>query len=256
MATCESIRQQAFDSHSGCYLHPDFGKPSICNIGVGNWARIFWTVKGALIQDAPATLKQMLDVVLACGADILSAGMEKIQLIFRRANESVLRNLNNFANNIADQIANKMDWYRRGISFFGYPTLESSNRKKRAADNATDTVYVNILITAKSEFDLNANDSLQANVSAEAISVAKSIENGDVRLNITEEMEFIKLSLCIDYNCTDTSLQVEPAPPEKKDGSGVNAANVKPFTNVLSSTAVVLQVFMFCVLKCYNMFLI
>ncbi|XP_060602095.1 uncharacterized protein LOC132755268 [Ruditapes philippinarum] len=234
VATCESIKQTAFDSHSGCYLHPDSGKPSICDIGVGNWARIFWTVKGALIQDATETLKQMLDVVSACGTDILSLGMENIQMIFRREKEMVLRNLNKFAENIADQMASKMKWNTRGISFFGYPTLITPNRNKRAADINTNTFYINILIAAKSVFDLNAVDSPRANLSAEAISVATSIENGDVRLDIAQGIEFKELSLCIDYNCTDTSLQVEPAPPKK---NGVSASNVKPFTIVLTIIA-------------------
>jgi hypothetical protein len=224
MATCESIRQQAFESHSGCYLNPDVGKPSICDIGVGNWARIFWTVKGALIQDATATLKQMLDVVVACGLDILSTRMEKIQMIFRQTTEeNVLRDLNQFAEGISEQIARQMDWYRRGIIFFGFPTLTNYNRYKRSADNKTDLFYINLLIASKSEFDLNANRSQKVNVSADATSVAKAIENGDARLQIPEGTEFTELSLCVDYNCTETSLQVKPAPPENKDGGGVNA---------------------------------
>ncbi|XP_060565644.1 uncharacterized protein LOC132724720, partial [Ruditapes philippinarum] len=223
MATCESIRQQAFESHSGCYLHPDVGKPSICDIGGVNWARIFWTVKSALIQDATATLKQMLDVVEACGSDILSTGMEKIQMIFRQTTEIVLSDLNQFAESISEQIASQMDWYKRGIIFFGFPTFTSYNRFKRSADNKTDLFYINLLIASKSEFDLNANSSHKVNVSTEATSVAKAIENGDARLQIPEGTEFTELSLCVDYSCTETSLQIKPAPPEKKDGDGVNA---------------------------------
>jgi hypothetical protein len=226
MATCESIKQTAFDSHPSCYLYPDFGKPSICDIGAANWARIFWTVKGALIQDATATLKQMLDVLSACGTDILSTGMEKIQLIFRQVREMVVSDLNKFAENIADQVSSKTGWYHRGVIVFGFPTLKSSNRNKRSADNNTDLFYVNLLIAAQSEFDLNAPNMLATNVSAEAINIAKAIENGEIRLDMEEGTEFKGLSICIDYNCTEISLQVTPAQQEKQDKGGVNRTTI------------------------------
>ena len=221
IATCEHIKQMAFDSHPGCYLHPDSGAPSICDIGVANWARVFWTVKGALIQDATATIKQMLDIVMECGYDILSTGISKIQMTFQRVNETVLSNLNKFAENIADEMARKLDWHRKGIIYFGFSTLISINRSKRTTDTNSDLVHVNLLIASGSEFDLNATDDApEVNVSAEAISAAEAIENGDVRLDIGEGAEFTELSLCNNYNCTETSLQVDLAPQEKTDDSG------------------------------------
>ncbi|XP_060602114.1 uncharacterized protein LOC132755286 [Ruditapes philippinarum] len=229
MATCESIKQTAFDSHPSCYLYPDFGKPSICEIGCDNWVRIFWTVKGALIQDAIATVKQMWDVYEACDCDVLSLGMEMIRLVFRHVWGKIVTNLNKMAQIIANQISRIKGWYKRGVLIFGFPTPESPNRNKRSADNNTDLFYVNLLIAAQSEFDLNAPNMLATNVSAEAISVAKAIENGEIRLDIEEGIEFTGLSICIDYNCTETSLQVTPAQQaqqEKQDKGGVNRTTI------------------------------
>ena len=225
--TCENIKQMAFDSHPDCYRHPDSGAPSICDIGVANWMRVFWTVKGALIQDLTATLQQMLDVGMECGPDILSTGVSKIQMTFRQMKEAVLNNLNEFAENISDQMARKLDWHRKGIIYFGYPVLIKNNRKKRATDTNSDLVHVNLLIAPGSEFDLNIVDGTpDVNVSAEAINAAEAIENGDVRLDIGDEAQFTEFSLCMNYNCTETSLQVEPAPPEKKDDSGLSATTL------------------------------
>ncbi|XP_060559139.1 uncharacterized protein LOC132719395 [Ruditapes philippinarum] len=178
-ANCESIKQTALDSYSGCYLHPDEGKPSICTIDLLNLMRIFWTVKGTLVQDATAILKQMLDVVSSsCDLDILPIGNEKIQMKFQIAKDTAMEKLDKFAENIADQIASKMGWYRKGVLYFGFPTSVKSN------DNipAVNLVYINLLIAPKSKFDLNTEDAHETNVSAEAISVAKGIENGYVRL--------------------------------------------------------------------------
>ena len=225
--TCESIKQTAFISHPGCYLHPDSGAPSICDIGVADWARIIWTVKGALIQDPTATLKQIIDIGIECGYDILSNGMGKIQMTFGRATETVLNNLSDFSKNVVVQMARQMDWDRRGIVYFGFPALIIINRNKRATDTNSDLVHVNLLIAPRYKFDLNAaNNTPVVNVSAEAISAAEAIENGDVRIDIGEEAQFTVLSLCMDYNCTETSLQVDPAPPEKKDDSGLSATTI------------------------------
>ncbi|XP_045175878.1 uncharacterized protein LOC123536618 [Mercenaria mercenaria] len=223
-ATCEGIKQTAFDSHPGCYLHPDEGKPSICDIGFANWARVFWTVKSAVIQDARATFKQMLDVVQGCGTELLNNGMELIKLKLKQTKDIVQRSLDEIAENVSGIISEKMNWFERGIMHFGYPAQDGSNRKKRATDNDTDidNFYINILIAARSEFDLNAKNISSANVSAEAIDVAKAIENGDVRVKIEDGLEFTELSVCSNYNCTETSLQVTPAPPEETENDGGN----------------------------------
>ncbi|XP_045174251.2 uncharacterized protein LOC123535602 [Mercenaria mercenaria] len=226
--TCEGIKQTAFDSHPGCYLQPDEGKLSICDIGFANWARVFWTVKSAVIQDARATFKQMLDVVQACGTELLNNGMELIKLKMKQTKDAIQRSLDEIAENVSDIISEKMDWFIRGIMHFGYPAQNRSNRKKRATVNDTDidSFYINILIAASFEFDLNAENNPVANISAEAIDVAKAIENGDVRVKMEDGLEFTELSVCSNYNCTETSLQVTPAPPKEVENGGITSATV------------------------------
>lgn len=74
--TCQQIKTNAFDTHSGCYIYPGEGKPSVCDIGLINWWRVFLTIKGAVIMDAKATFKQTVDVIQSCGVDLLSDWIE------------------------------------------------------------------------------------------------------------------------------------------------------------------------------------
>ncbi|XP_045174254.2 uncharacterized protein LOC123535605 [Mercenaria mercenaria] len=248
-ATCEGIKQTAFDSHSGCYLHPDEGKPSICDIGFANWARVFWTVKSAVIQDARVAFKQMLDVVQACGSEILNKGMELIKLKFKQTTDKIQRSLDEIAEKVSNLISEKMNWFKRGIMHFGYPVQGRPNRNKRDTDNDTDNnFYINILIAARSEFDLNAENNPVANISAEAIDVAKAIENGDVRVKMEDGLEFTELSVCSNYNCTETSLQVTPAPPEEIENGGIRLTTVIIIV-VVATFGVVLVVLAVVVLR-------
>jgi hypothetical protein len=48
---CAALKQRAFDAHSGCYLSPYPGAPSICDVSVLDWGRVLWTIKAAFISD-------------------------------------------------------------------------------------------------------------------------------------------------------------------------------------------------------------
>lgn len=76
------------------------------------------------------------------------------------------------------------------------------------------------MLAGQLQFDLRASNGPVGNVSAAAIKAAKAVERGNVRLDIGKGMEFTKLSVCVDYRSSETSLQVIPAPtePTKEDG--------------------------------------
>lgn len=225
--TCEQIKQMAFDSHPGCYLNPNEGKPSICEIGVTNWAKVFWTVKSAVLQAPTATFKQMVQVMQACGGEILTKGMELIQLKITEVKDDIKRNWDEFSDNVTKKLSEKTGWIKKGILYFVYPFSENHKLNKRSTDNDTDEslVFINILIAERSQFDLNDEGAPTTNVSAAAIDFARAVEKGDVRLD-EDGVVFTDLSICANSNCTETSLQVKPAPQKDETENGINVTTV------------------------------
>lgn len=67
--TCADISRDAFNSHSGCYITPASGAPSICELSCLDVWKSFWIVNvvGDAFTSAPVeTGKQMLDVMRGC----------------------------------------------------------------------------------------------------------------------------------------------------------------------------------------------
>jgi len=67
--TCASIKQEAFNSHSNCYLKPAPGASGICLLSLEDILRAFWLVifEGGALYSAPVeTGSQMLSVIQGC----------------------------------------------------------------------------------------------------------------------------------------------------------------------------------------------
>ena len=61
-ATCKDIYEIAFSTHTGCYLSPAIGAPSICQLPCGDLWKIFRLVAGALLSGPLETSRQMFQV--------------------------------------------------------------------------------------------------------------------------------------------------------------------------------------------------
>ena len=68
-ATCKDIYEIAFSTHTGCYLSPAIGAPSICQLPCGDLWKIFRLVAGALLSGPLETSRQMFQVAAGCLAD-------------------------------------------------------------------------------------------------------------------------------------------------------------------------------------------
>jgi hypothetical protein len=60
--TCAEVKRLAFSYQTSCYLKPYIGVPSICELSVSDWWRIFWIVKDAFTTDFQDSLLAMYRV--------------------------------------------------------------------------------------------------------------------------------------------------------------------------------------------------
>jgi len=65
--TCKKIKDEAFDSHDECYTNPGYGAPSICELGMGDWWKVFWTIKGSILSMPFLSQSGIIKVALKCG---------------------------------------------------------------------------------------------------------------------------------------------------------------------------------------------
>ncbi|XP_053373226.1 uncharacterized protein LOC128546540 [Mercenaria mercenaria] len=233
--TCQEIKTIAFDSHSKCYRYPGQEKPSICDLSAGEWWQVFWTLKGAVMQAATTSFKQMLDVIQTCGTNILTDfrdfGMALIQMKIEEVKNSRQDILEKTSEVASKMLSEGMGWMRKGILHIGYPTNSYPY---------TDTFFINVLIASSREYDLNYENAPKVNITDAAIEAAKAIEKGDTQIDVGHGMNFTKLSICVDYNCKDSSLQITPAPPKTKTSAG--PSTTAQVTAVIISTATTLLI--------------
>ncbi|KAK3082724.1 hypothetical protein FSP39_003530 [Pinctada imbricata] len=65
--TCESIKELAFRSHVPCYVKPSESKTlSFCNIPTKDQLKVFWTIKGAFVDEPVASMKGLFETLETC----------------------------------------------------------------------------------------------------------------------------------------------------------------------------------------------
>ena len=137
--TCADIKQEAYDSHSRCYLEPGPGVPSICDLSIHDLWASFCTVNcisgsSALIMEPYETGKQMLDVILGCKRGIIFYGKKTAILSIGIMSGSTIIRGTLLAAEITNYIANKLQFDEKGIGWFPFvdrPDDDMNQRKRR-----------------------------------------------------------------------------------------------------------------------------
>lgn len=63
--TCENLKKTAFQSHIGCYKKPELNV-KFCDLSLHDKARVFWTIKGALLTELLKTASAGWSVFKSC----------------------------------------------------------------------------------------------------------------------------------------------------------------------------------------------
>lgn len=235
--SCEDIRQRAFDSHTPCYLDPDKGAPSICDLDCEDFFKIFWTIKGSFIQQDTLweTLKGLWNIGGRCGvasqipkcfkeayqgvkkavikiSKIQIKKFKKLLNLGKRSTSDPLPEADSqsrFADRVGSAIATAMNWNADVMDWLAYP--------ENTTAPADDPDIMNIIIVLA---DIKALGIV--NTSAPAINFNQTIKefaltvaNGTLPLQVDGTNVWVKsLASCSDKSCNSSQvLAVSDKPP-------------------------------------------
>ena len=229
---CAKIQAFAFRTHTPCYLHPYPGGPSICDLDCVEWAKVFWTIKGAYITATSESLRGMWSVTKGCASlsSLLThvtctwavlkaegrAGMRLVRFVIRKVNaaadwfkhliekRSAPLDFDEVAGNIADQLAVQLGWEKDGVQWFAFVGNNSMN-----ISNA-DEIDINILLGSRAEYDLNAVGVPEADMNKTVDDLAEAIGNEQIHLDVGKNLNVTQFSACLDTDCQDTYHDVIP----------------------------------------------
>ena len=214
--TCQEIREKAFDSHTPCYLSPDKGAPSICDLNCTEYLKVFWILKGSYsnLDTAGEILRGLWDTGMqcACPADLPdSSVLHNPQLIAvtrltvkkfstrpkRLAYiipESDLRQ--RFADGVSSAIARSLKWNYEAMNWFGF-----SENNTNTSDPDVSTINL-VLADTKSLGISSSRFADRVNLNDTVQQLARAIAEGNLPLRVDEAYVWVKsLQICQDTSC-------------------------------------------------------
>lgn len=214
--TCQMIRDQAFDSHSPCYVYPNrvSDQYSFCNLPyLDNW-KVFWTIKSGLLNEPIESMKGLLETFFNCkkrfGSNLivklikLKVAIMNLDWHYRR---STVSDDNVMAWRIANSIAQQFSWDNVGISWYAFLS-------NGTASNVTD---INILLGSKYQLDLSSPNAPVADLNRTVDEVGNAVENNQLRY-IPNSVRILKFNGCLDIHCNETYAETTPLPVINKAG--------------------------------------
>ncbi|XP_078357806.1 uncharacterized protein LOC144642657 [Oculina patagonica] len=231
--TCNQIREKALDSYTKCYLNPDYGGPSICDLNCWQHIKIFWTIRGSFtkLDTAWETLKGLWNIGTKCP----SHKIQEIDECFRRSSlgvikflklntENLMRRkrrsseptsnvdvLSRFADDVGSAIARSLKWNPDVMDWFAYTANWVSLGNLDIVIVLADKKALGIVTApiASIDFDQTIQDFVSA------------VEKGTLRLQVDGYNVWVKsLSLCYDKSCDKTRKLAVSKKPPRNGGTG------------------------------------
>ncbi len=220
--SCEHIKEQAFASHTPCYLNPGHGTPSICDLKRRDWAQAFWTIKGAVGSHATESLRGMWDVTVGCGLVWplfelpFPLGLAKIVVQFIkdsrsiRAAETTTIQDDVMALNVTAEIAAQLKWDKETTDWFSY-----------AAHAEDDRLTIDVLLGDKVALNLTTATEGEG-VGGMARSLVKAVESGLLNgLRVDGKgVDVQRVDVCCDPKCETKCDFTCDGFPRSEDGEG------------------------------------
>ena len=235
--TCKEIQHKAFASYSQCYLEPYPDEPSICDLDLTDWAKVFWTIEGAFLETKIPSLKELMDSTRDCRNFVLGNihDMRLIMLTFKKiGGHSVKKDPIETADTVTKQLAEQLLWKQHGVQWFSYVNDDTEQ---------TDlNTRVGILLGSRSIYDVNAINTIgvpDADMDKTVDDFANAIGNEKLHLNISTDLSLVHFTACLDFDCQATYHDVTP-----KLSSGT--ANTKAHVVVIAILSSILMYLLIC----------
>ncbi|XP_061164374.1 uncharacterized protein LOC133173407 [Saccostrea echinata] len=270
--TCGEIKEKAFNSHLGCYTNPIKNAPSFCDLSFMDKWRIFYTVIPGLMSNCYRTrhlckdiflsAKQLLNVRNACKdrETILSEErkIQQIQIRYIGLNRQTrsrrsLQSTDDFSAgaDLVKAIANKMGWHIKGVKWVAY---FQNNLTADESMQYSRRYYLNILLAPSKLYNLNdrRNTSAYINITSVVEETTHAFRNGNLRSDMITDISLVKFAVCADYNCSNTTIEIEPSAGQKDIDEGVWSLTNRIFTAIGSSLLLIIVAFVIICMKRRN----
>lgn len=222
--TCQEIEKTAFESQVSCYMKPDEGVPSICDLDCKEYFKTFWVVKGYVynVETGRKSLSGLWNIDSKCGSRNCfqegGQGLIKItRLTFQKFNGRGKRSLDStpdenarlkFADGIASAIARGLRWDTVVLDWFAY-----LNDVKNASDPTN--LEMMMVLADKNALGIVTSFSPSFNFSQSLQQLSSAIKGATLPLQVDGYNVWIKsLASCTDKSCNDTQpLATSDKPP-------------------------------------------
>ena len=244
--TCQEIGKTAFESQVSCYMKPDEGVLSICDLDCKEYFKIFWVIKGYVLNAETGTksLSGLWNIDSKCGSNSSrncseegGQGLIKItKVTFQKFNRRGKRSFvstpdeTKFADGVAAAIARGLKWDTVVMDWFAYP-----NGVKNASDPSS--LEMVMVLADKKALGIVTSFRPSFNFSQSLQQLSSAIEGATLLLQVDGYNVWVKsLASCTDKSCYDTQTlansdkpPVWPAPiksAKRNGGMSVSARNV------------------------------
>ncbi|PFX18297.1 uncharacterized protein LOC111339722 [Stylophora pistillata] len=235
--TCKEIRDRAFASHTPCYLYPDKGVPSVCDLDCHDYYQIFWTIKGSFIKVDTLweSLKGMWNIGNECGwsannkkcyRELKDGPVRAIKmkikrfLRLRRSTDPLPESdaQSRFAEGVGSAIASALRWNSEVMDWLAYTGRVEDAENLEMVVLLADKKALGIVLTSIPFVDFN-----------QIIQVfASAVRKGALPLRVEGHNVWVRtLASCSDKACNSTqTLAVSDKPPNWNGAAEISRGKV------------------------------
>ena len=225
--TCHEIEKSAFESQVSCYMKPDEGVSSICDLDCKEYFKIFWAIKGNVYNVGTGwkSLSGLWNIDVKCGSNSSrncfqegGQGLIKItKLTYQKFNGRSERSIDStpdetarlkFTNGVASAIGRRLKWDTVVVDWFAFP-----NDVKNASDPTS--LEMVIVLADKKALGIVTSFSPSFDFSQSLQQLSSAIEGSTLPLQVDGYNVWVKsLASCTDKSCNDTqTLATSDKPP-------------------------------------------
>ena len=248
--TCQQIKDTAFASHSGCYVHPEDGM-SFCDLNLRDKFFVFWTIKSAFVDTYSESMKGLSKTLEDClkrisisdvPGKIFDGITDSVKPIARflmdvakgphersrkeRDVESDEPDDDRLASEIINAIAERRNWELKGLLWYAQ-AMNDTREYQNSQGNVTKvsessrSVTIEATIVIRALFDLNYQNGTSVNLTTEINSLTSLVQTGqlDPALARYGQYRILNFKECVEFSCNTTYNEVDrEAIPDQHSG--------------------------------------
>ena len=236
--TCADIRSDAFNSHSGCYITPALGAPSICDIPCLDTVKAFWIVNagvdGALLSAPVETGTQMLDVIAGCDFSVDCTRMIRTLIINVRdkgieITRSITSGISRYISDLFDFEGNRIG----SFPYFGSSDMERRRRGVMIRQSSSNDDSITLLLVDLQSLNISngtlapTEQPTRRTLEDTIADIGEAVDNGllsriPITFNDTEVFYSVSsIGECGDTLCSNSTNVIELATAPPPTGGGV-----------------------------------